>query len=165
MNSYSVDNTWYNATGATDHIKGELEKLSFHEKYNGADQVHTANGAGMKIGHIGHSTIRTPIRNLQLRNILHVPSTKKNLLLVHHLALDNNVFLEFHPNFFLIKDRDTKSILVEGPCRKGLYPLPSVASKQVLGVNNVSPDRWHNRLGHSSFPIVEKVVSRAGHSV
>jgi hypothetical protein len=49
MNSYTVDNNWYTDTGATDHITGELEKMAVREKYNGGDQVHTANGAGMNI--------------------------------------------------------------------------------------------------------------------
>lgn len=47
--SYGVDTNWYLDTGATDHITGELEKLSVKEKYNGTDQVHTANGTGMDI--------------------------------------------------------------------------------------------------------------------
>ena len=29
---------------------------------------------------------------------------QKNLISVHKLAADNNVFLEFHPDFFLVKD-------------------------------------------------------------
>jgi hypothetical protein len=97
MNSYSTDNVWYTYTGATDHITGELEKLSLRDKYNGTYQVHTANGAGMGIRHIGHSTIRTPTHNLQLRNILHVSSANKNLVFIHRLATDNNVL-----NFILI---------------------------------------------------------------
>jgi hypothetical protein len=90
---------------------------------------------------------------------MHVPSTKKNLVSVHRLASDNNVFLEFHPDFFLIKDRDTRSTLLEGPCRKGLYPLHSSStSKQVLGDNKVSVDRWHSRLGHPAIPTVERIL-------
>jgi hypothetical protein len=159
MNSYNVDTNWYTDTGATDHITGELEKLAVREKYNGVDQIHTANGAGMPISHIGQSTIHTPARNLHLKDIMHVPSTKKNLVSVHRLAFDNNVFLEFHPDFFLIKDRDTRSTLLKGPCRKGLYPLPSSStSKQVLGVNKVSVDRWHSRLGHPAIPTVERIL-------
>jgi hypothetical protein len=160
MNSYTVDNNWYTDTGATDHIIGELEKLAVRDKYNGADQVHTANGAGMNIRHIGQSTIRTPDKDLELRNILHVPSTKKNLISVHRLASDNNVYLEFHPDFFLIKDRDTRSTLLRGACRRGMYPLPSppASSKQAYGVNKVPLDRWHHRLGHPSFRIVERVL-------
>jgi hypothetical protein len=114
----------------------------------------------MNIRHIGHSTIRTPDKNLELRNILHVPSTKKNLVSVHRLASDNNVYFEFHPDFFLIKDLDTRSTLLSGPCRRGMYPLPSTpaSSKQACGVNKVPLDRWHHRLGHPSFHIVERVL-------
>lgn len=45
--------------GATDHITGELDKLSFREKYNGGKQIHTANGSGMDISHVGKTTIHT----------------------------------------------------------------------------------------------------------
>jgi histone deacetylase 1/2 len=161
VNSYTVDNNWYTDTGATDHITGQLEKLAVREKYNGPDQIHTANGACMNIRHIGQSTIHTPDKILDPRNILHVPSTKKNLVSVHRLASDNNVYLEFHPEFFLIKDRDMRSTLLRGPCRRGMYPLPSTpasSSKQACGVNKVPFDRWHRRLGHPSSRIVEKVI-------
>jgi hypothetical protein len=88
---------WYMNTGATNHITGDLKKLSIRDKYHGEEQIHTASGGGMKISHVGKSTIYTPYCNLKLLNILHVPQTIKNLVSVHRLALDNNVFLEFHP--------------------------------------------------------------------
>ena len=121
-----------------------------------------SSGVGMRIKHTGQSAICTPNRDLHLSNILHVPDAKKNLVSVHRLTSDNNVFLEFHPNFFLVKDRDTKSTLLKGPCHKGLYPIPSSsASKQVFGVNKLSIDRWHSRLGHPAIPIVEKVLKNS----
>jgi hypothetical protein len=95
---------WYTDTGATDHITSNLEKLSIHDKYHGGDKIRTASGSGMNTDHIGHATICTPSRDLHLKNILHVPKAKKNLVSVHHLAADNHAFLEFHPNFFLVKD-------------------------------------------------------------
>jgi hypothetical protein len=136
--SYNVDPNWYTDTGATDHITSELKKLSLREKYNGGEQIHTVNGAGMDISHVGKTIVHTQCRNLNLENILHVPSATKNLISVHRLTTDNNVFLEFHPNFFLIKDRDTKITLLKGRCHKGLYPLPSASTKQVLGVTTPS---------------------------
>jgi histone deacetylase 1/2 len=144
-NSYTYDTNWYTDTGATDHITGELEKLAVCDKYNGVEQIHTANGAGMHISHIGHSTIHTPSRSLDLKNILHVPSSKKNLISVHRLTIDNNVFLEFLPDFFCIEDRQTKNILLRGPCQRGLYPLSyTPAMKQVFGVNKPSLERWRS---------------------
>jgi hypothetical protein len=38
-------------------------------------------------------------------NILHVPQAQKNLCSVNRLAHDNNVFLEFHPHHFCIKEQ------------------------------------------------------------
>ena len=87
-------------SGATDHISGDLEKLTLREKYNGGDQVHAANGIGMEIDYIGHSTLHSPNSVLHLNNVLHVPATSKDLISVNRLARDNNAFLEFHPNYF-----------------------------------------------------------------
>jgi hypothetical protein len=78
----------------------------------------------MNINHIGKAIVSTPNCNLKLHNVFHVPNAKKNLVSVHRLAVDNNAFLEFHPNFFLIKDQATRRTLLEGKCRGGLYPFP-----------------------------------------
>jgi uncharacterized membrane protein YgcG len=100
--SYGVDTNWYTDTGSTDHITGELEKLSMKEKYKGKDQIRAANGAGMNISHIGHAIISTPNSNLKLNRVLHVPAADKNLISVHRLTSDNHAYLEFYPNHFLV---------------------------------------------------------------
>jgi hypothetical protein len=107
--SYTMDTNWYTDMGATDHITEELDKLAFREKYNGGDQVHTANGARMNINHTGKTVIHTQTRNLNLNHVLHVPQATKNLVSVHRLTTDNDVFLEFHPNYFFIKDRGRRA--------------------------------------------------------
>lgn len=43
---YGVDTNWYADSDATDHISGELEKLTIRDKYRGNDQVHNVDGAG-----------------------------------------------------------------------------------------------------------------------
>jgi histone deacetylase 1/2 len=114
-------------------------------------------------GSIGHATLRTPNRNLYLENILHVPKAHKSLASVHRITSDNNVFLEFHPNFFLIKDRATKTTLHQGRCEGSLYPLglsqgSTSWRKHAFGVSKPSTSRWHSRLGHPAFPIVARVI-------
>jgi hypothetical protein len=121
---HNVDTEWYTDTGATDHVTSDLEKLAVQEKYHGSDQLHTTSGSGMPISHVGHTTIHTHNHGLVLKNILHVPSSSKNLLSVHKFTYDNNAFFEFHPWYFLLKDRDMKNLLLRGRCRNGLYPLP-----------------------------------------
>ena len=46
--SYGVDTNWYADSAATNHITGELEKLTTREKYNGGDQIRTASGSGFE---------------------------------------------------------------------------------------------------------------------
>ncbi|WVZ90814.1 hypothetical protein U9M48_037076 [Paspalum notatum var. saurae] len=140
--SYGVDSNWYTHTGATDHVTGELDKLTIRDRYKGHNQIHTASGAGMNISHIGHSVVKTPSRDLHLNNI--VTPANKNLVSVHRLTTDNSVFLEFHPNFFLVKDQATKTTLLKGRCHKGLYPLPSSFPKQAYGAVKPSVERWQS---------------------
>lgn len=70
--------------------------------YKGTDQIHAANGTGMRIEHIGHALIHTPDRTLHLKNILYVPQAKKNLIYASRLAEDNHVFLEIHSKYFFL---------------------------------------------------------------
>jgi hypothetical protein len=123
---YNVDTAWYSDIGATDHVTSELDKLAMREKYTGQEQIHTANGGGMQITHVGQSTFFTPYRNLFLNNVLRVPSSQKNLVSLHRFTRDNHVFVEFHPYFFLVKDPLMRKVLLQGRCRIGLYPFPSL---------------------------------------
>jgi hypothetical protein len=127
--STSTDNNWYTDSGATYHITGELDKLMMHDVYCSNDQIHMANGLGVDITRIGKSIIPTPTHNLTLNNVLHVSSAHKILISIHHFTLDNDTFIEFHPFFFLIKDRKMRNVLLHGWCKGGLYPFPSSASR------------------------------------
>jgi hypothetical protein len=94
-------------------------------------------------------------------NVLHVPQVTRNLAYVHRLISDNDVFLELHPSFFLIKDRHTRHTLLHDQCRDGLYPIPAVvpsSSNMCLSVTKPSTLLWHGRLGHPSFKIVGHVL-------
>jgi hypothetical protein len=127
--SFGADNSWYTNSGATDHITGDLDKLTMHDTYNGHDQIHVANGSGMDITRIGNTIIPTSTHDLVLQNVLHVPSTHKNLISIHHFTLYNDTFIEFHTYFFLIKDQKIRKLLLHNPCKGGLYPLPLSTSK------------------------------------
>jgi histone deacetylase 1/2 len=158
--SYSVDTNWYIDSGATDNITRELEKLTVRDEYSGNDQIHTASGVGMKIQQIGQSVVHTPDRKFLLNNVLYAPTANKNLISVHHFTADNNAFLEFHPDFFLVKDQATKRTLLQGRCRGGLYSLKSTPPKQAFGGTKLPSPRWHSCLGHPSLPVVQEVLSK-----
>jgi hypothetical protein len=131
-----------------------------HDRYHGGEQVHAANGTGMDIVHVGHSIVSTPDKLFHLNNVLHVSKASKNLCSVNRFVRDNDVFIEFHPRHFLIKDQVTKTTLHSGRCEGGLYPLRSTTNKQALGVVKPSASLWHQRLGHPSTRVVQDVISR-----
>jgi hypothetical protein len=110
--STSANPNRYLDSGATNHITGELEKLTMHQRYTRYDQIQTPNGTGMESTHIGKSVLPNPHRPLHLNLILHVTHAHKQLMSIHRFNLDNNTFIELHPFFFLIKDQVTRKILV-----------------------------------------------------
>jgi hypothetical protein len=57
------------------------------------------SGTCMDISHIGDANVNTPHQPILLKNILYVPRTKKNLVSIHRLAVDNSIFVEFTPSF------------------------------------------------------------------
>ena len=164
--TYGVNTNWYMDSGATDHITGELEKLSVHDRYHGGDHVHAANGSGMEISHVGHSMVQSHSHKIHLNNNLHVPDASKSLVSVNRLTRDNNAFVEFHPDHFSIKEAVTKKVLLRGKAEGGLYPIrpslhqPSTQNKQAFGVVKPSTSVWHSRLGHASSSVVHRVLSR-----
>jgi histone deacetylase 1/2 len=158
--SLPVDPAWYLDTGATDHFAAEMEKLQMREAYQGKEQVHTADGLGMRILHIGQAILPTSSSSPPyLRNVLHAPALTKNLLSAHKLSHDNKVLVEFHPNNVFVKDLDMRAIILRGRWHGVLYTLDAPAVKQVLSALKVSSARWHARLGHPSSQIVQHVLS------
>jgi hypothetical protein len=127
------------------------------------DQIHATNRSSMSITRIGISIVPTFSHNLVLKNVLHVPSTHKNLIPVHRVTLDNDIFIEFHHYLFLIEGRKMKKVLLHGSCKGSLYPLPPSTSKfqkLVFCAIKIPTDRWHSCLGHPSREIVHRVISK-----
>jgi hypothetical protein len=158
---HNVDPAWYSNIGAIDHIMSDLDKLAMYEKYTG-QEIHVANGGGMQITHVSNSILVTPSRVLSLKNVLYDPTSHKNLVYVHHFTRDNHVYIQYHLYFCLVKDPHTRKVLLHSKCRGGLYPFSSLeqssSSKCVLSVVKPSLSRWHERLGHPSMVIVQRVV-------
>lgn len=158
--SYKVDTNWYNDMGATDHITSDLDRLAVRDQYYGGDSVKVGNGAGLEILHTGRSLINTATRPLVLNHVHHVPEIAKDLISDHKLSHDNNVFFEFHPSYYFIKDRATRRLLLEGRCESGLYPLKPADIdhlKHAL-VMSVSKAQWHARLGHPSPQVFRSIL-------
>ena len=141
------DANWYPDSGSTNH-----------------DQIRVGDGIGLDIKHIGSSKLLTSSTSFPLKHVLHVPDIPKNLVSVSQFTRDHDVFIEFHANYFCVKDETTGRLLLRGRCEHGLYPFPtSLPSRQsfqaFLGVR-VPLDVWHCRFGHLAHRTVQRIISR-----
>lgn len=64
-----------------------------------------ANGESLNISHIGDGCLVAGENKLKLDNMLCVPTIAKNLVSISRLTKDNNVFINFHDGYYLIKDK------------------------------------------------------------
>jgi len=154
------DLNWYPDTGATHHITSDLNNLNLHsEAYDGHDEIQVGNGTRLVIKNTGISTLSP---NFILRSVLHVPQITKNLLSIQKFTSDNNVYVEFYPSCFFVKDRISGKILHQGPSRHGLYHWfsPMAASPSIFSSTRTTFVYWHTRLGHPADHIVHTVFSK-----
>jgi len=104
--------TWFPDTGANHHVTLDFVSMTISEPYLGNDHLHVGDDKGLNISNIAHSKIHSPKCTFTLSNILHVPDIKKPLLSVQKFCLENNMFFEFHPFLFYVKDLMTKKVLL-----------------------------------------------------
>lgn len=78
--------------------------------------------------------------SIMLKNMLHVPHIRRNLMNIAKLTTDNNVVVEFNSNFCFVKDKDTRRVMLQGVLKDGLYQLelPSI-QKSSSTVSSNSP--------------------------
>ncbi|KAK1577018.1 hypothetical protein Q3G72_018477 [Acer saccharum] len=134
-----IDPVWYADSGASGHVTSDLGKLSTFSHYKGCEKLTVGSGDQLEIANIGHATVVShtcPAKSLKLRNVLHVPHIAKNLLSISKFTQDNNAIVEFCGDCCLIKDKDSKRILLKGLLKDGLYQLELKAEGQEADVQS-----------------------------
>lgn len=120
---YTATN-WIMDSGATHHITFDLANLSMHQPYQSGNDVMIADGSMIPIQQTGFSTLSTPIRSLDLQNVLYVTNINKDLISVYRLCNSNKVSVNFFPTSFQVKDLKMEVHLVRGKARDELYEWP-----------------------------------------
>lgn len=154
-----TDSNWVPDSGATHHLTSDLNNLQLHSPYDGPDHIRVGNGNTLNISNTGTSSFTVGNRQFLLKNLFHVPSISSNLLSVSQFCKDNAVYFEFHPHFFLVKDKATGKVLLHGQSRNGLYQFTPPSSPSPSTLQAVSLSLWHHRLGHPMLQTVNKVLS------
>ncbi|XP_019228395.1 PREDICTED: uncharacterized protein LOC109209554 isoform X3 [Nicotiana attenuata] len=97
--------TWYPDSGASAHMTHDPAILLSPSSYTGSSQGMVGNGNILPILSTGTSTIPTSSKPLLLRNVLYVPSLRKNLLSIQRLCADNDCAIQFTDTGFLLRTR------------------------------------------------------------
>jgi len=114
--SADIKGKWLLDTGVSHNITSDLSNLFIHSKYDGTNAVVIGDGSGLPITHIGSLTFNHKSHKFLLIDTLCVPSIQKNLIYVHYFTKVNNLLIEFHPGYFLVKDWFTRATLLQGQC-------------------------------------------------
>ena len=156
------DPNWYPNTGATHHMKPDPLNLMEKIDYGGSDKVTVGNGSGLHINHVGKSCFVSYMssQSFYINKSLHMPAITKNLLSVSQFAKDNQIFFEFHLDYYCVKCQDSKEIILQGIADNGLYKFSSSSFKPVKDpvpttlLSSAKRDStfhlWHSKLGHPS---------------
>ncbi|KAM2657198.1 hypothetical protein EV1_012593 [Malus domestica] len=160
----SSPHTWLLDSGASSHMTNSYAKLQNPESYSGPEQVYIGNGKGLPILHLGFSRVSTNTHFFDLKNVLHVPALKQDLLSANKFILDNQCSVHLYPFHFLVKDLSSEKVLFKGSVRDGFYPFSTTnssvgAQHAFAAISKASQDIWHQRLGHPSSRIMNKIAS------
>ena len=157
---------WFFDTSTTHHLS-QTTSLDNLQSYNGNDKVTIGNGTQLPILHTSTKIFKSLSKVFKLKRVLHAPHLAPNLVSVSQFCAENNTFVEFHPQFFLVKEQVTKKVLLKGRLKQGLYKFPTSfsSSKDCLffSFNNSSSSNsmtelWHSQLGYPAEDILKHAL-------
>lgn len=94
-------------SGASHHVISDLGSLSLHRTDHGYDEIMISDRLVLPIIHTSSSAIPTSSHIFTLKNVLCVLNMKKNLISIYQFCENNNIFVEFSPLSFHVKDLHT----------------------------------------------------------
>ncbi|PKU80787.1 Retrovirus-related Pol polyprotein from transposon TNT 1-94 [Dendrobium catenatum] len=147
----NASSSWFLDSGASSHLSNSLENLNIANPYHGHESVTVGDGRSVNISHSGDGLLPTPSRKLVLSQIFHSPSFQFNLISISQLIKDNRISIIFDKFGFTIKDSTTHQVLLQGPCKNGLYAIPATTKRTTTHALSAAAGLtsiWHQRLGH-----------------
>ncbi|GJS87404.1 ribonuclease H-like domain-containing protein [Tanacetum coccineum] len=148
---------WNMDTGVSSHLNNSVTCLSTSFNSCMYPFVSVGDGHSIPVTNTGHSILPTSFKSLNLNNVLITPHIVKNLISVRQFVRDNNCTVEFDAFGFSVKDFMTRRVLLRCDSTGDLYPV--TAPSQIPQAFLVSPNTWHQRLGHPGSDVLRRLVS------
>lgn len=156
----SANAIWYLDSGATDHVTRNPSDIHLHGPVLVTPSVQITNGNQIPLMHSSSSKFSVGSSRLLLKNILHVPTMKRNLLSIKKLCDDNGLSVTFDSSCVFVKDWKTNEQLITRGVADGLYQL-ELGNKSLLSINlgiKVPVSTWHAQLKHYNERMTKDLV-------
>lgn len=164
---------WMLDIGVSHHMTLEVSQVPNTRPWLGHDGFLPCNGTKIPIYSVICSSFITHYHQcmLSLTDLLHTPHTTTNLLSFHRLCSNNNVLVEFHSSFFLVKDPG--EVYTWGYSDKGVSKVHGAitSSRLTLCLQNefqsiliafkASLETWHESMGHAYFTTIQQALKQA----
>lgn len=123
---------------------------------NNNDIVQVPTGSKYSITHTGEVVV---LKNHTLKNVLYIPDIKFNLLSVSKITKELCCSVNFYPEFFIFQRLYNGKVMGIGKEYEGLYWLQEEEAIKAGAVikDQQDPVLWHNRLGHPSVEVLNKI--------
>ncbi|KAL2236191.1 UNVERIFIED_CONTAM: Retrovirus-related Pol polyprotein from transposon RE1 [Sesamum indicum] len=165
LNSSKSD-LWIVDSGATAHICNNHSLFDTAENYAQDTYIHLADGNKHLIKYSGNVKLND---KLSLKNTLHVPDLKFNLLSVSKLCSCSSIRLKFSKSYCVMQDHKTKQVIGIACLVGNLYVIKNESfDKRFIEealtdfrntgfvVSKIESETWHKRLGHLSHDVLIK---------
>ncbi|KAG5547669.1 hypothetical protein RHGRI_013386 [Rhododendron griersonianum] len=159
INSIS-SNCWILDSGATDHIASD-SSLFIHSHPPDTPCVNLPTGSTVPINSTGTLLFN---KDVILKDVLHVPSFRLNLLSASKITQSLNCCVILFPDFCVLQDLATGKMIGWGKQSGGLYYM-SLDRTLPTACHTTHPNAtWHHRLGHPSH-VCLRLISKANSSI
>ncbi|KAI5341072.1 hypothetical protein L3X38_020346 [Prunus dulcis] len=136
---------WIVDSGATDHISHSPPTHNIIDAQY--DSVGLPDGGQAKIKNIGSIKL---LHDLSLDKVLYLPKFRVNLLSASKLTRALRCIVTFYPDFCVVQDMDTRTVIGLGKHFDGLYYLTPRQNPHLANHIHHTTSLWHHCLGHPS---------------
>ncbi|GKD73081.1 putative RNA-directed DNA polymerase [Tanacetum coccineum] len=136
---------WIFDSGTTEHITHNDSLLKNKRKRGYEQPVTIPNGEAVPVEGRGECALPS---GAIIKDVLHVPKFKCNLLSVSRLSKELQCAVTFFPEFCIMQDLYSRTLIGAGDCEDGLYKMGMFENNRHAMMTTQS--MWHKRLGHPS---------------
>jgi GAG-pre-integrase domain len=169
---------WYVDTGATRHVCADRRMFSTYKPVDSDEQLYMGNSSSSKVEGLGSVVLKmTSEKELVLKDVMHVPEIRKNLI-SGSLLVKKGFCLVFQADKVVLKHQGMyvgrgylynglfkMNVMTKVPASPGVTKVPASPGINEMNTTSAymieSSTLWHGRLGHVNFGTLRRLSNSA----